>query len=202
MKFRITLLLFFLVTSFTNAQYEWTPGKILLQNNDTIRGEIKIWRSLYNTSSEKVKYRATWDSEKLTYGKYMVKEISFEPKGFDTVKYRYINVLNNQRILVRIITSGEVMLYARFNARNGLETSGGNYWQYDFDDYNEFYVKRKDEKVAELIIGFGVLEPFKKRTLNYFKECASVATDIKDRFYRKRDIQFIVEDYNYCISNK
>ncbi|AUC79901.1 hypothetical protein CW736_11230 [Nonlabens sp. MB-3u-79] len=202
MKSKVTLLLYLLTISFTYGQYEWTPGKILLQNSDTIHGEIKLKRSIYDSSSEKVEYRATWDSEKLTYGKYLVKEISFEPKGFDTVNYRYINVNTNQQILVRIITSGEVMLYARYNGRNGLETYGGNYWQYDFDDYNEFYVKHKDKKVAELIIGFGVLESFKKRSLNYFKECTSVVTDIKDRFYRKRDIQFIVEDYNYCISNK
>ncbi len=182
---------------FSCAQYEWTPGEIILQSNDTIHGEIKLKRSIY-TTRENVLYRKTWDSKKINYDEYLVKKITFKPKGFDNSHYQYVFISGTQKALVRIITTGKVNLYARYNGKNGLETFGGNYWEYDYDDYNEFYVKRKKDNIAKLIIGFGLTDSFKKRAKNYFNDCASVVKDINDKFYRKQDIQFLVEDYNLC----
>jgi hypothetical protein len=68
----------------------------------------------------------------------------------------------------------------------------------NFEDYDEFYVHREGEKIAAPLITLRISRSFRKRAMEYFSDCSNVVTKLKERDYRKQDIETVVKAYNNC----
>lgn len=210
MKNKIILLLCALTLTFSYGQYDWTKGKLILKNGDTLIGQIKlpmISKDLIAINGkEKVKFRKNRKSKKVKYDEDQVQKVIFRNSDTEVAYFEYIQTSKNKRGLFKIISNGKATLYARSVSVSSSTPmymagpNGGtwNHWHYSFNDFNEFYVSRKNEEIASPLITARISRSFKKRAMEYFSDCPEVVSKLEDRTYIKDDIKDVVDEYNEC----
>lgn len=209
MKIKITLF-FCLLTFVSYGQYNWTKGELVLKNGDTLKGQIKlpiISKNLITINGkEKVKYRKNRKSKNIKYDENQVMKVIFRNSDTEIAFFEYIQTSKNKKGLFKIISSGKASLYARsVSITNSTPMymagpNGGtwNQWNYSFNDFNEFYVLKENEKIASPLITARISRSFKKRAMEYFSDCSSVVSKLDEKIYIKDDIKEVVDEYNAC----
>ena len=113
-----------------------------------------------------------------------------------TKEFEYIKINERQKpILLEVINRGKVTLYVHsqtsyfpvtFNENNFMRGSTYN--------SKTIYVKRKNEKIAINLSG-----RFKKKSIEYFKDCPEILDIFSTKEYLRYRIEDIVNEYNiYC----
>ncbi|OIQ19410.1 hypothetical protein [Lacinutrix sp. MedPE-SW] len=210
MKIKLTILLCFFAITLSYGQYAWTKGELVLKNGEILIGQIKLPMISKNliafNGKEKVKYRKNRKSKKVKYDETQVEKVIFKNSDTEVAYFEYIQTSKKKKGLFKIISSGEVTLYARSVSMTsstpmhmgGPQGTTWNHWHYSFSDFNEFYVLRENEKIASPLITARLSRSFKKRALEYFSDCAELVSNLKERIYIKSDIKDVVDDYNNC----
>jgi hypothetical protein len=73
-----------------------------------------------------------------------------------------------------------------------------NHWHYSFNDFNEFYVLKEEEKIASPLITARISRSFKKRAMEYFSDCPNLVSKLDEGIYVKDDVKDVVDEYNQC----
>lgn len=198
----IPLSLFILLSSVCYSQYNWTNGQLVLNNGETLNGQIKIPMVSKNliafNGKEKVSYRINRKSKKVKYGAEQVKMLIFKNSDSETAYFEYIPILENKKGLFQVITSGKASLYARSVSVTSASGPAGGFQVYSFNNFNEFYVIRDGEELASPMITARISRSFKKRAMEYFSDCSALVAKLENKTYQKEDIKEVMEEYNRC----
>jgi hypothetical protein len=213
---RISLLfsLIFIGLSPVHAQYDdWTPAKVVLINGTSIRGLVKLPRhsgNLISLGSSDFKFRKKRKSLTQKLGHKTVVEVVFGDEQFTLLRYKYVPIKPKKYALLEVISEGPVSLYSRDSgtyrptsghpAMLGPEGSLAPIIQpslsiHDADD-TQYFVKRKNEKVAKLIAKTNNLKSFIAKAKDYFSDCKKIVYYLDNDLYNIDNITELVEDYN------
>jgi len=198
---RILIILTFFCFSSVQAQYEWTPAKVILKNGTSFRGLVKFPKhsgGLVSIGSTKFKYKKKRKSKTEKYGHETVDEVIFGDEDFTTVHYKYVPIKAKKHVLLELIANGKANLYSRtvlkfqntFVGDPNLQSSG-----YYYDD-TQFYLIRAGEQKATLIAGPNSFGGFISKTKKYFSDCSKIVDYLESELYELKDIVELVDDYN------
>lgn len=189
----------------TFAQHNWTEGTIYLQNGTAKKGLIKFPRVSKDliafNGKQKVRFKKNRKAKKEKYDYTQVDKIVFTPSETETEIYEYIPVSKKKYQLFKRIVNGDAMLYARsvsYTTATAYHPGTLQPILYNFNDFDEFYVWKKGEKIASPLITIRISRSFKKRAMEYFADCPSLVNKLEDRTYRKENIKEVVTIYNNC----
>lgn len=189
-----------ILTSFiSHSQYNWTPGKLILKNGDTLKGFLKL--PMHNISTTpislgkpKLEYRKGFDGKKEKFTYKEVSKVFFGTYNSDLGYYEYVRTLNQGTGIYKIIRNGKVKLYVRtikFIAPNSF-----NSFNKKVQKIKQYCVIRDNERIANPIEFSGSSRTFKNFALRYFSDCPEVISYIENDLYENFDIVQIVDDYN------
>ncbi len=198
---RILIVFSILCFSFANAQYEWTPAKVILKNGTSFRGLVKFpihSGGLVSIGSTKFKYKKNKKSNVVKYGAESLDMVIFGDEEFAVLKYQYVPIKKNKFVLMQIVVSGNVSLYSRVVSHYSNTFMGDQ----DFPtsttiDYDsQYYLKRESESVATLIVNPNSLISFNNRAKQYFSDCEKIIGYLEHELYDINNLDELVDDYN------
>ncbi|TXE18390.1 hypothetical protein ES692_07015 [Psychroserpens burtonensis] len=198
-----TLLIILIFTcSLSYGQYDWTPGKVILKNGQTLKGLLKIPRvtiGLLSIPKSKLEYKKDKKGKKKKFDKTQVDKVYFGTSNPNVGYYEYVPISNKRMALFKLIRNGKVKLYMR-TIKVGVNTGFQN--QKKVKKRKEYYIIRENEKKATRVLrdwdglSIGNLRSFKNYMKKYFSDCPNIVTYIKNDLYEDFDIAQIVDDYN------
>lgn len=182
MKKHLTLVLVLLLGSFTAAKADlvWKKGYVILNNGDTVKGEIK-----YNTKKElplfsKVTLKNAENIQK-SYKPDDIKEYSYEGVRFLS------RTMDKELVFLKLVSGGQINLFE---------------WQYEIYHGDQtlvetdFYIEKK---------GSNAKQPEKLKGNRFKKTVAELMADNTDlvarveaenKKYEIKDMQSVIEEYN------
>jgi hypothetical protein len=196
------LIILIFTCSLSYGQYDWTPGKVILKNGQTLKGLLKIPRvtiGLLSIPKSKLEYKKNKKGKKKKFDKTQVDKVYFGTSNPNVGYYEYVPISNKRMALFKLIRNGKVKLYMR-TIKVGVNTGFQN--QKKVKKRKEYYIIRKNEKKATRVLrdwdglSIGNLESFKNYMKKYFSDCSNIVTYIKNDLYEDFDIAQIVDDYN------
>lgn len=197
------ILVFFIVFLFSfYSQAQKIKAEIYLINGDTLSGYTNNlqWDYIKFRTGKKGRFKSYGPNEIIGAKTYTTNGIiQYKIIGFkknvkrEKIKYR----------LAQVIMVGKVNYYKHsyvYGAENAIATGGGiNTNPHAGFRQSEYFVKRKDEKLATYLSTGGQVifaKNFKEAVLTYFKDCPKLISKIKNNTTKKRNISEIVEFYN------
>ncbi|WP_179348862.1 hypothetical protein [Winogradskyella pacifica] len=208
----IILIISILSFSLSYGQYNWTSGKVILKNGDTLKGLLKIPMtsgSLLSFSKNKLEYKKDKKGKKKKFDKTEVHKIYFSGiSNPDLGYYEYVPLTSNKMALFKLIRNGKVKLYIRtikITVNTGFEGNNPIGSGKKVKKIKEYYMIRETEKVATRVFqesdGLSIaykasLRTFKNYMKEYFSDCDNVLSYINDDLYEDFDVKQIIEDYN------
>ena len=174
-----------LIINYSFAQNQ--QADMIFKDGDTISGYAMV------TRNDKIKFRASLDDKLDKWDYKLIKGIIFY--GFQTTtEFEYVKINRNQKpVLLEIIYYGKVNLYHLHHTcfLNPNRSELGGTVQYSG---TSLYVKREAESIATNLAG-----RFKKKSLEYFKDCPEIVEIFSTRRYLKYSIEDVVVEYNtFC----
>jgi len=195
-KIVLTLLLV-ITTTISFSQYAWTNGEVILKNGKTISGEVKIpvvsKDLIHFNGKSKVRVKDETNGRKYVFNEDEVELIKFIYYDNEVAYFTYIPVSKKKKEIFCIITTGSVTLYGR---AVGMTSSYPG--MITFDNLNEFYAQRANEEIATPLQTARPSKSFKNRAIDYFSNCPTVVSKLKNKTLNKDDIIRVVEEYNDC----
>lgn len=223
MKKIILLILFFAITSFSNAQMGIIPY-INKYKSATLYfrdGTIKEGLAKITVLDEKIKFKKNKKSKKSIYDYSKIdKIIILETKGFVTYQYKIIkkkNVKKPQYPLLKILEKGSLSLYSI--EQTGTITSPGlSGYDVNMNGKNvhvastkgmstyfsskSYYISKGNSTEVFSINNTNILGgKFIKSASKYFKDCPELVKKIESKEFRRNDIIGIVQYYNQNCGN-
>ena len=207
MSRKIILIISILICSLSYGQYDWTSGKLILKNGETLKGLIKIpqvTHGLLSFPKNKLEYKKDKKGKKKKFDETQVDKVFFATFDPNLGYYEYVPVSMKRMALFKLVRNGKVKLYVRTIkiGRNSLIPTDNNpFGNKIIEKYQEFYMIRKNETVATRVInesdGISLnLRTFKNYAKKYFSDCPDVLSYIDNDLYEDFDIAQIVDDYN------
>lgn len=182
MKKHLFLALLFVFGAFSAAKAElvWKSGYVILNNGDTVKGEIK-----YNTKKElplfsKVTLK-TPDNVQKNYKPDQVKEYSYEGVRF------LPRTVDKELVFLKLVSAGQINLFE---------------WQYEVYHGDQTLVE-KDFYIEK--VGSDVKEPEKLKGNRFKKTVSELMSDNVDlvnrvendsKKYEIAEMQSVIEEYN------
>jgi len=195
-KIVLTLLLV-ITTTISFSQYTWTNGEVILKNGKTISGEVKIpvvsKDLIHFNGKSKVRVKDETNGRKYVFNEDEVELIKFIYYDNEVAYFTYIPVSKKKKEIFCIITTGSVTLYGR---AVGMTSSYPG--MITFHNLNEFYAQRANEEIATPLQTARPSKSFKNRAIDYFSNCPTVVSKLKNKTLNKDDIIRVVEEYNDC----
>lgn len=195
-KIVLTLLLV-ITTTISFSQYTWTNGEVTLKNGKTISGEVKIpvvSKDLIHFNGKlKVRVKDETNGRKYVFNEDEVELIKFIYSDSEVAYFTYIPFSKKKKEIFCIITTGSVTLYGR---AVGMTSSYPG--MITFHNLNEFYAQRANEEIATPLQTARPSKSFKNRAIDYFSNCPTVVSKLKNKTLNKDDIIRVVEEYNDC----
>lgn len=197
-----------------NAQYEWTPAKVVLKTGASFRGFVKFPMhsgGIVSIGTTKFKYRKNKKSPTVKYGSETLDKVIFGDEQFATTVYQYVPISKNRYVLMELLVSGKANLYTRMVSLNNESLPNGNPFQsisfetnfstlhgpINYIEHNyQFFVIRDGEDQATCIIDPNTLKDFTYRTYRYFSDCKDIVSFLESEIYESKDVIELVEDYN------
>jgi hypothetical protein len=208
---KIILIISILTCSLSYGQYDWTPGKLILKNGETVKGLIKIPRvthGLLSIPKNKLEYKKDKKGKKKKFDKTQVDKVFFATFNPNLGYYEYVPVSRKRMAIFKLIRNGKVKLYTRtikVGVNTGFQNNGISSGQKKVKKIKEYYMIRKSETVATRVFlksdGLSItykgnLRTFKSYTKKYFSDCPDILSYIDNDLYEDFDIAQIVDDYN------
>lgn len=166
------LLSFLVVLSLSTTSLAQSGDYLITLKNDTLTGELKL---LFYGPEKKVQIKA--NNEKNVYSILETKELHYDGDVYHPVKgpegYTFM----------KLITPGYLSLY-HFSTDNRTTMS------------SEFLLKADGSSLEVPNLGF------KKQMSNFLSDCDGVSTRIDQGELSKKDLDQIINEYNYCIELK
>lgn len=190
----------FLCFSSIQAQHEWTPAKVILKNDSSFRGLVKLPKhsGLVSIGSTKFKYKKNRKAKTRKLGHETVEEIIFGVEQFATVHYKYVPIKKNKYVLMELMVSGKASLYLR-NVSNyhiaSVPDSNAIQTGYYYDSTQYFFI-RDNELMAKLVAGPNSYRGFIILAKKYFSDCEKIVDYLEHELYDLSNIDELVEDYN------
>ncbi|WP_336129350.1 hypothetical protein [Mesoflavibacter sp. CH_XMU1422-2] len=204
-----------------SAQYGWTNAEIYLKNGTVLKGEanLTMMSKDINLKKEKVKFRTNKNGKKSKYIPEEVDYIIFTIKSQEkengkkitkTKKAKYIPIyLNNKQTklgFAELIIDGKMQLVGRtvsvqrgggimFPSDPNVPNSKPIYSPFYIFNHNEIMFLKEGEK-PEVFNQTSLTKSFKKRASKYFKDCPILQNKIKNKDFKKEDLEAIVNYYN------
>lgn len=101
MKRLIAFAIFLFMAISSYSQYDWTEGKLILKNGDTLKGQMKLPIISKNlvaiNGKEKVRYRKHRKAKKEKFDETRVEELIFKNSDFETGYFRHIQTSENKK---------------------------------------------------------------------------------------------------------
>ncbi len=144
---------------------------------------------------DKIKFRLTKDEEGEFWGFEEVSKITFI--GFERTKtFEYVKVSKlDKPELLELLVDGNVKLYKNgayyLFSQNNTDRNGSYQQQEQF----RHYLKRETEEYPTCIDCY-VLKSWVKSVSNYFSDCETLVTKLKNHKYTFAEIESVVEYYN------
>lgn len=206
MSKKIILIISILICSLSYGQYDWTPGKLVLKNGETLKGLLKVpqvTHGLLSFPKNKLEYKKDKKGKKKKFDETQVDKVFFGTSNPNVGYYEYVSIpssIGTKTIaLVKLIRNGNVRLYTR-TIKIGVNTGFQN--QKKVEKRKEYFIIRKNEKIATRVLrewdglSIGNLKSFKNYMKKYFSDCTDIVTYIENDIYEDFDIAEIVDDYN------
>ena len=206
----IAFIFFSICFLFSFCQHSWTEGKLLLKNGDTLTGLIQFpmdKAKIVSLAKQKVKFKEDYDEIIYTYDRKQVDKIYCDTYDEYPGHYEYARLKNGKYRIFKVLISGNVSLYYRKIAIQIDENTffdpnnpGVVYYQEEYyEEIDEYYVKRYNEKKVTPLISHYAFKSFKGRILKYFSDCQDIIDLINEDLYTEDDIALLVNDYNlFC----
>ena len=166
--------------STAKADLVWKAGYVILNNGDTVKGDIK-----YNTKKElplftKVSLKMA-DGVQKNYKPDQVKEFSYEGVRFLT------RTLDKELVFLKLVSEGNINLFEwQYEVYHGEETR----------IEKDFYVEKtgSDAKEPKKLKG----NHFKKTVSELMSDNTELVTRVEneDKKYEIADMQSVIEEYN------
>ncbi|MDF4203280.1 hypothetical protein PXD56_09960 [Maribacter sp. SA7] len=194
----IVLTFFFFINTFISfSQYTWTNGEVLLKNGKTVKGEVKIpvvsKDLIHFNGKSKVRVKDKVNGGKSVFNEDQVELIKFIFSEREIAYFKYIPVSKKKQEIFCIVSTGPVTLYGRSvgmtSTRPGVIS---------FHNLNEFYAQRANETIATPLFTARPSKSFKKRAIEYFNDCPTLVSKLRNKTFNKDDIMAVVEEYNNC----
>lgn len=201
MKFVASIL--FLLTlspvfaSTTNSFDAYEDASIHFHDGTSIRGLGKI------TNNFSIKFKTSEDSKPEIWTELMLKGITLH-RHLDDIDFLYVKVKNRtSMLLLEVIELGEISIFVDvssywiptgngFNNTLGIQTMPSHQENTSY----RFFLKKENE--VEAIESFGIFN-FRKKAMEFFKNCTQIVDRLKERKYKRGDIVEMVYYYNdYC----
>lgn len=190
-----------------NAQFEWTPAKVILKGGESFRGLVRFpkhFGNIITIGSSKFKYRKNRKSKVEKLGHETVEEVVFGDEDFTTVHFKYVPVSKNRFILMEEIINGKVSLYARTLLKTKTEFRWERHeeWLGTEDDRTiyyddvDYYLMRPLEDTATKITNELTNSMFRRIMKKYFEDCEKIVGYLEDELYDGNELLQLVEDYN------
>lgn len=182
MRKHLTLVLLLVLGAFTSAQAElvWKTGYVILNNGDTVKGEIK-----YNTKKElplfsKVTLKNAENIQK-NYKPDQIKEYGYEGIRFLT------RTMDKELVFLKLVSAGQINLFEwQFEVYHGDQTLVEK----------EFYIEKidGDAKGPEKLKG----NRFKKTVSELMADNTELVARVEadDKKYEIAEMQSVIEEYN------
>ncbi|MEO1030810.1 MAG: hypothetical protein AAFX55_05370 [Bacteroidota bacterium] len=198
---KITVILTLLCLWSSNAQFEWTPAKVILKTGESFRGLVKFPKHLsgiVTIGSSKFKFKKNRKSKVKKLGHDTVYEVIFGDEDFTTVHFKYVPVRKNRFILMEEIIYGRVSLFARTIHRAETEHSpiDSEFDRTVYNDVTDYYFLRDTENTAIHITDVPTNSMFIRVAKKYFADCEKIVGYLEDELYTLNDLVELVEDYN------
>lgn len=179
----LTLASFALLANYAAAQVTFTPGYVVLNTGDTIKGEIKNNPKKQFDLFSKVLVKLDEERRK-TYKADKVKSYTFEDNTFIAKK------MDGEMVFMKRISEGAIDLYEFqyewINAKNETEIR------------SEYYVEKE-----------GTEEPVRIKSGRFRKQIAEIMSDneeivkeLEDNKYDVENLAEVVENYNKWAKGK
>ena len=204
----LTILIIFCFSN-VNAQYEWTPAKVILKDGTSFRGLVKFPMhsgGLISMGSTKFKYKKNRKSSIEKFGSETLDKVIFGDEQFATIEYQYVPIKKNKNVLMELIINGKVNLYYRVVSQYSTTNSGDQNFQSiptatiptttSIDYNNQYFLLRENEKTATLIIDPNSFQSFNYKAKKYFSDCKDIVSFIESKLYQPKYLLELVEDYN------
>lgn len=201
----------FLFMSFTIlAQRQ--EATLYLRNGEVKKGFAKI------VAPQKIKFKAHKSSDKQTYDHKQVSKIDIYNRWDDittTYTYKLVPSKNSHKskpMLLETLVTGKISLYrmgkssvSSFGAPGmGMSVGGGVTVGFGVSpQYVDYYVCRDNVDVVTKLLTLGgiSLKKFKEYGAEYFSDCPELVEKIESKYYKKGDIEDVVNFYNNHCSN-
>ena len=179
----ITLASFLLVANFASAQVTFTPGYVLLNTGDTIKGEIKNNPKKQFDLFSKVMVKIT-EEQKKSYKADKVKMYVFGETTFISKQ------MDGEMVFMRRLSEGAIDLYEFqyewINSKNETEIR------------SEYYLEKEGH--AELVrIKSG---RFRKQVAEIMSDNGEIVKEIEEKKYEVENIAEVVDNYNKWAKGK
>jgi hypothetical protein len=167
---------------------------LYLRNGDTLRGLAKFTQG-------GVQFRYNKKSVKENFSDYEIKKIDIEEEGDNSITYRYKLVVNNQQMAIPmpmiLIAKGKINLY-RMTITNTNFGMFNKTQMVTTNTFKHYYVCRNNSDVVTriAIVGTFLDKNFIKTASKYFSDCEDLVKKIKNRYYKKKNIEEVVNFYN------
>ncbi len=194
----IVLTFFFFINTFISfSQYTWTTGEVILKNGKTISGEVKIpvvsKDLIHFNGKSKVRVKNKTNGSKSVFNEDEVALIKFIYSEREITYFKYIPVSKKKQEIFCIVSTGPVTLYGRSVAMTSTHPG-----VISFHNLNEFYAQRANETIATPLLTARPSKSFKNRAIEYFSNCPTLVSKLKNKSLGKDNIIAVVEEYNSC----
>ncbi|MEP2279153.1 hypothetical protein [Maribacter sp.] len=188
---------FLLYCAISFSQYTWTNGEVILKNGNTISGEVKIpvvsKDLIHFNGKSKVRVKSKANGEKSVFDEAQVELIKFKFSEREIAYFKYIPVSKKKQEIFCIVNTGPVTLYGRSVAMTSTHPG-----VISFHNLNEFYAQRANETIATPLFTARPSKSFKKRAIEYFNDCPTIVSKLRNKIFNKDDIMAVVEEYYNC----
>lgn len=186
----IFVLSFVLFNQYTNAQLlekllniQIRSGYAILNTGDTLLGCFE-----FNDSKDNYKILVYKDPITHKNSAYLPQDVNIFI--IDNLYFRPIE-LKNEWVFMRVLFEDKMKMYLHKNFYTTFSYSGF---------YNQFFIEKPTgEKILVTIDNF---YPFKTKVGNFFKDCPSIYSKIKNNTYQAKDLFEITVEYNEWLKSK
>ena len=165
-------------------KYNYWEAYIIKRDSSKVEGLVKDYITYINKIHSSVNF-INKDGTKTSYQPYQIRGFKYAEETYvsDTNYFYELMVEGEKTSLYRIITLESKMEYV-----TGIGSTNSAYFK------ENFYVKGPHERYFKLLDE----DNFQSEAIDYFKDCAFVADEIKNGKYSYDDIEAIVAKYNDC----
>ncbi len=201
------------------SQYGWTKAEVTLKSGAVLKGQasMNMMTNGINIAKEKLKYRPNKKTKTKKYVPEEIEQILFtvtykEKVGRKKIEKtrveKYIPVFLNKKQtklgFFELLVDGGLRLVGRtvsvqsgggWNGVSNIPGGAPTYMPGYMGSHNQVMFLKEGKK-PEIFNQISLTKSFRKRAMDYFKDCPVLKNKIDKKEFTKEDLQSIVKFYN------